>query len=138
MKKIMNKQSLFLLLCCVFGCMAYSFFRFSKKEDGTKKIRIALFQPATHPALEEIAQGFMDTMQNDTSFEYQFDRYNANGNKILMQAQGQEILTRNYDLIFTIGLGCSVTIKDIKKGILHQWFLLLLMILPSLICKVLV
>jgi putative ABC transport system substrate-binding protein len=75
--------------------------------------RIAIFQPVTHPALDEIAQGFIDTMQEDTSLQYRFDRYNGNGNKILMQAQAQEMLQKNYDLIFTIGVGCSVTIKDL-------------------------
>src|SRR3989338_2667001 len=81
----------------------------------TDVCRIAIFQPASHPALDEIAQGFIDTMQTDSSLHYQFDRYNGNGNKILMQAQAQEMLQKNYDLIFTIGVGCSVTIKDLCK-----------------------
>jgi len=52
-------------------------------------------------------------MESDTPLHYKFDRYNGNGNKILMQAQAQEILQKNYDLIFTLGVGCSVTIKDL-------------------------
>ena len=84
----------------------------SRPSDG-KIVRIAIFQPATHSALDEIAQGFVDTMQENSSLNYMFDRYNANGNKILMQAQAQEMLQKNYDLIFTIGVGCSVTVKDL-------------------------
>jgi len=74
--------------------------------------RIAVFQPVTHPALDEIAQGYIDTMQKDAQFLYQFDRYNGNGNKILMRAQAQEMLSKNYDLIVTIGAGCTLTMKE--------------------------
>jgi len=95
-----------------------SIFACSVKKQDDSVLRIGIFQPATHPALDEIAQGFIDAMQIDTDSIYQFDRFNGNGNKILMQAQAQEMLQAEYDLIFTIGVGCSVTIKDLcqKKG----------------------
>lgn len=115
MKKFMNKNIVLFSLLIIVGCAYVASFVSLKKETGAQPIRIAIFQPATHPALDEIAQGFIDTMQDGTSLQYKFDRYNGNGNKILMQAQAQEILQAHYDLIFTIAVGCSVTIKDLCK-----------------------
>ena len=113
MKKFMNKNIVLFSLLIIVGCAYVASFVSLKKETGAQPIRIAIFQPATHPALDEIAQGFIDTMQDGTSLQYKFDRYNGNGNKILMQAQAQEILQAHYVLIFTIAVGCSVTIKDL-------------------------
>jgi len=79
----------------------------------TNACRIAIFQPATHPALDEIAQGFIDTMQKNAALDYRFDRYNGNGNKILMQALTQEIVQKDYDLIFTIAVSPSIMIKNL-------------------------
>ena len=111
---------LFVGFVCV-GFVRYLFLE-SMKSDTSKldvvhALRIAIFQPATHPALDEIAQGFIDVM-NDSDHEYIFTRYNANGNKILMYAQAQEMLQQSYDLVFTIGLGCSVAMKELtaKQG----------------------
>lgn len=111
---IKNKSILLLSLLITFLVVGFiHFFVTENKKSGVALTRIAIFQPVTHPALDEIAQGFIDTMESDTPLHYKFDRYNGNGNKILMQAQAQEILQKNYDLIFTLGVGCSVTIKDL-------------------------
>lgn len=42
-----------------------------------------------------------------------FTRYNAAGNKIIMRSQAEEILQNNYDLVFTIGVGCSLIMKEL-------------------------
>lgn len=86
-------------------------------QSAVTKKRIAIFEPATHPAINEIAQGFIDEM-NTSECHYVFTRYNANGNKMLLQAQAQEIVQSSYDLVFTIGLGCSVGMKEVtaKQG----------------------
>lgn len=115
----MNFQKNILIFVCVITALAiyYCAVRNHPHDsaiDHASMRRIAIFQPATHPALDEIAQGFIDTMKDHASFKYVFDRYNANGNKILMQAQAQEMLQKKYDLIFTIGVGCSVTVKDLS------------------------
>src|SRR5690348_15172932 len=78
--------------------------------DTEKRHRIAIFEPALHPAIDEISRGFMDTM-SDSQDRYEFKRFNANGNKMLMQAQAQEALHAGFDLLFTIGVGCSVAVK---------------------------
>jgi putative tryptophan/tyrosine transport system substrate-binding protein len=104
----------FVIACVSLGCfLVCDVDQKNSNQSGLPSVRIAIFQPATHPALDEIAQGYIDTMQKNALKQYIFDRYNANGNKILMQAQAQEMLQKNYDLIFTIGVGCSVTIKDL-------------------------
>ena len=111
---IKNKTILLLSLFVAVLAVGFMYYSLSKYEqNGVTLTRIAIFQPVTHSALDEIAQGFIDTMQDNASLNYKFDRYNGNGNKILMQAQAQEILQKNYDLIFTLGVGCSVTIKDL-------------------------
>ncbi|MBP6870198.1 ABC transporter substrate-binding protein [Candidatus Babeliales bacterium] len=95
------------------GIFSFLLMNCSQQKNSSQQISIAVFQPATHPALDEIAQGFIDTMQKGALKDYVFDRYNANGNKVLMQAQAQEILQKNYDLVFTIATSPSVVIKDL-------------------------
>lgn len=75
--------------------------------------RIALFEPAVHPAIEEISQGFRKTMQASNTAQYKFTTYNAQANKTLLRGQAEEIIENNYDLIFTIGAGCTQTIKEL-------------------------
>lgn len=77
--------------------------------------RIALFVPAVHPAMDEIIQGFKETITNASKKCYAFDEYNANGNSTLLRAQADEIIQHNYDLVFTIGAKCSQTIFELGK-----------------------
>lgn len=79
--------------------------------DGT--CRIALFAPASHPAMDEIAEGFMKTMKKENALTYQFDHYNANGNKTLLRAQAEEIIHQNYDLVLSIGADASRTLHEL-------------------------
>ena len=82
-------------------------------------MRVAIFTPTTHPALEEVEQGFRETIQKLSSKPYVFTTFNANGNRSLLRAQAEEIVGGAYDLIFTMGALCSQTIAELlqKKGI---------------------
>jgi putative ABC transport system substrate-binding protein len=82
-------------------------------------LRIALFTPVTHPALEEVEQGFKETIQKCSSKPYVFTTFNANGNRTLLRAQAEEMVSGSYDLIFTMGAHCSQTVAELlrKKGI---------------------
>lgn len=78
-------------------------------QDG---IRIALLTPVTHPALQEVEQGFKETLQQ-TLPSARYTTFNANGNKTLLRAQAEELVAGNYDLIFTMGAGASQTVAEL-------------------------
>lgn len=85
------------------GFVVDRIFRARNNVDRVAHYRIAIFEPASHPAMDEIADGFITTMKNNAPVQYVFDRYNANGNKTLLRSQAEEIIQRNYDLIMPIG-----------------------------------
>ena len=58
-------------------------------------------------------QGFINTLKNSTKATYTFDTYNANGNRMLMRSQIEEIIQSNYDLIFTIGAQATQLTKEV-------------------------
>jgi len=76
--------------------------------------KIAMFQPATHPALDEIVHACITTM-NAGEKQYDFHIFNANGNTMLLQAQAAEMVQAGYDLIVTVGVGCSVAVTEIAN-----------------------
>lgn len=88
-------------------------------KSGTP-FNIAIFEPAPHPAIDEITTGFKKTLEKNGTKKYAFTVYNANGNKTLLRAQAEEIVHHHYDLIFTIGAGCTQLIKELttKKHIM--------------------
>jgi len=91
-----------------------------QKISDSNVIRIAVFTPTTHPALEEIEQGFKETLQTLSAKSYAFTTYNANGNRTLLRAQAEEIVQGSYDVICTLGAMCSQTIAELlhKRGVL--------------------
>lgn len=81
--------------------------------------KIALLLPASHPALDEISEGFTRILKSEIAGALHFTVYNANGNKTLLRAQSEEIVNGDYDLVFTIGTACTETMKELttKKQI---------------------
>lgn len=73
--------------------------------------KIAIMLPVTHPALEEISQGFIDTLQR--VLPVHVDTFNAQGDRTLMRSQAEEVVARGYDLIFTIATAPAVIIKEV-------------------------
>ena len=119
----MNKNMVCVVALVITGIigLSYAYIRngglFGDQQAGSA--RIAIFVPAVHPAMDEIERGFKERVATgDTSIA--FDIYNANGNKALLRGQAEEILSHNYDLIFTIGAQCSQVIHElsIKKQLL--------------------
>lgn len=96
----------------------FSFFNLSSFISHADAINIAILTPTTHLALEEIEQGFKETMRKG-NLNYSFTTFNANGNKTLLRAQAEEIIQRKFDLIFTIGAGTTQIIAELlsKKNI---------------------
>jgi putative ABC transport system substrate-binding protein len=115
LKKQCSNIPLFVLVLVTVGYIFYTYKKTQPKNTTGTTYRIAIFEPALHPAIEEIAQGFMDTMNAKglaAGITYEYTEYNATGNKILMQAQAQEILRGDYDLVFTIGFNPSFMAKE--------------------------
>lgn len=83
-----------------------------KEKTGTA-FKVAIFEPAPHPAIDEISNGFKQTLEDQGTHPYDFKIFNANGNKTLQRSQADEIVHGNYDLIFTIGAGCTQIIKEL-------------------------
>ena len=76
----MKKLSIILLIGISCALMLYVvLLLIADKSACTKfgKKRIALFTPATHPALEEIEQGFKETLQKLHSDSFIFTSFNA-------------------------------------------------------------
>lgn len=79
--------------------------------SNDEQFRVAIFVPASHPALEEIRKGFIDTLNRLVSCRY--DDYNANGNRTLMRNQAEEMVAKQYDLIFTIAAAPALLVKEV-------------------------
>lgn len=75
------------------------------------QFRVAILIPVSHPALEEIRKGFVDTLEKFVACKY--DDYNANGNRALMRSQAEDIVSKNYDLVFTIATGPALIMKEV-------------------------
>src|SRR3990167_473247 len=103
------------ITCAVLYFMLPNFLGTKIEHQHGEQLRIALFTPTTHPALEEIEQGFKETLQQLSSKPYLFTTFNANGNRTLLRAQAEEMVSNKYDLLFTIGATCSQTVAELLK-----------------------
>lgn len=111
----MNNRTLLLTIALTIGAASIGYYLVKKQpknKDG-QTYRIAIFEPASHPAMDEIAQGFTDTITKNSSADYTFKRYNANGNQTLLRALAEEIVQQNYDLVMTIGADPSKTMHEL-------------------------
>lgn len=105
-----------LLFLFVFGIMLKKHIPFF---DGVKQAsfdhdaayNIAILVPVAHPAIDEIRQGFIETLNK--SFCCVYDDYNANGNRTLLRSQAEAIVEKGYDLIFTIATGPALIMKEV-------------------------
>ncbi len=75
--------------------------------------QVAILTPVTHPALEQIENGFKDQLTN-AKVPCVFTTYNANGNQALMRSQVEEILHKKYDLIFTVATHATKLMKEVS------------------------
>jgi len=112
----MNFKSLLIIAPIVIGVIVGTYYYSSthkSEKNSIQSYRIAIFEPASHPAMDEIAQGFVDTIEKNSTAPYSFKRYNANGNQTLLRAQAEEIIQQNYDLVMTIGADPSKTMHEL-------------------------
>lgn len=113
MKKFFLVLTIFAII--VVGSIGFNYFAPEKGAKAVNDYRIAIFTPVTHAALQEIEQGFKETLLNDAALHTSFITYNANGNKTLARAQADEIINSKYNLIFSIGSSCTQLIAEIAK-----------------------
>lgn len=109
----MNIRNLIVFIVIATSIGYYYTNQMKQSTSSGKIYRIALFAPASHPAMDEIQDGFITSMKKESALNYQFDRYNANGNKTLLRAQAEEILHQNYDLAMSIGADASRTLHEL-------------------------
>jgi len=115
----MIKKLLLVIGCVIVGVALYMKLLPASAHSGDHQVRIALFVPISHPALEEVERGFKETMDTQYTAPYRYTCFNAQGNKSLLRAQAEEIIAGNYDLVVTLGATCSETIVGLikKKGV---------------------
>lgn len=77
--------------------------------------RIAVVQPATHPSMDEITQGFIQTIEKESQNLYNFTVFNANNNVMLMRAQIEEVVQQEFDLVMTIGSKATQLAKEVAQ-----------------------
>jgi putative ABC transport system substrate-binding protein len=97
----------FLLLLC--GCNV----------QNKHKVPIAILTPVTHPSLEQVEKGIIQTMEALSPGRYEFFTYNAAGNKTLMRSELEEIARKDYALLFTIATAPSQMATELfsKRGL---------------------
>lgn len=115
---ILNVVLLFFAVPAITDFIQKSFMHQPVEQGGKAPLRVAILTPVSHPSLEKIEQGFKDTLTSLGKNHYQCDVFNAGGNKTLLRAQAEEIVQKDYDLIFTIATQPSQLIKELctKKG----------------------
>lgn len=81
--------------------------------QSKEKYRIAIMMPMHHPALDDIKEGFITEITQHMSVEC--DTFVGNGNRSLMRAQAEEIIQKEYDLVFAITTVCALLIKEVTE-----------------------
>lgn len=94
----------------------------SETGHNDRAYSIAIMVPTSHPALDKITEGFIETINKErvasghtSKIKAKFYIYNAQANRTLMRAQAEEIVSQNYDLIFTVGAACSLMAQEITN-----------------------
>lgn len=113
----MKTLSIILAISVLLNIMV--FLKETEPAKEQKTIRIAILTPVTHPSLEQIERGFVESLSKDRALNCQFVTYNAQGNKTLMRSELEEIGRKQYDLLFAISTSPARMAKEVfeKKGL---------------------
>ncbi len=119
----MNKTVFLALIALFFSGSVNLYFlhgKQHKKVDKKQTAQVAILSPMSHPAITEIEQGCIETLEKSTAVNYVCTVFNANGNTSLMRSEAEEILNGTFDAVFTIGVQATQTMNELthKKQIL--------------------
>ena len=78
-----------------------------------KTYNVAILVPVSHPALEEIQQGFIQTLLEKVNISY--DIFNGNGDRLLMRSQAEHAMQKGYDLICALTTPISLICKEVSS-----------------------
>lgn len=106
----------YLILFTLSTAIVLLYFTINKDHAMKSEIyRIAIFEPASHPAIDEIVDGYITTLQKGMKKECFFKRYNANGNKTLLRSQAEDIIQQEYNLIMPIGADPTCMMHELTR-----------------------
>lgn len=118
MKTVLIILSISILINIIMG-VTYMNQKQTQINREQKSLRVAILTPVTHPSLEQIERGFVETLSKDRELDVQFVTYNAQGNKTLMRSEIEEIARQQFDLLFAISTSPARMAKEVfeKKGL---------------------
>lgn len=83
-------------------------------KTSSKKYKIAILEPLSHPALDEIQNGFMETIKKIYPNAH-FDFYDGNNDRMLMRSQIEKVYSEQYDLICAVTTASALLCKEISQ-----------------------
>ena len=84
------------------------------KTSDKDRYKIAVMIPHKSHLFEKTYQGFIDTINQQTSHLFEFTIFNAQGSLLQARRQIEDVLTHMYDLIFSLGTLCTLLAKDVS------------------------
>ncbi|MDR3646985.1 MAG: ABC transporter substrate-binding protein [Candidatus Babeliales bacterium] len=106
------KRILLLSIIIAFATGLYCFKQLQVVEENSNAKRIAILLPLSHPALDEIKDGFIKTLSE--KMEINYDVYNGNGDRLLMRTQAQKAFDNNYDLVLAISTPIALICNSVS------------------------
>jgi len=76
--------------------------------------RIAILVPSSAKVVLEIVDGFKDTLYSLGLDSCEYKLYNGNGQRSLIPSQVEDILQSRYDLVFSLGMQATTTLKELS------------------------
>ena len=86
-----------------------------KDKRGAKKVSIALLHPASSCLVDMIIQGFKDELEKGSHLECSYADYDNRGDRTLLRSHVEDVISKDFDLIFTTGQATSILTAEILR-----------------------
>lgn len=80
-----------------------------------KQYCVAILTPISVPALDSIERGVKETLESSKAAGYQFETFNANGDRTLMNSYAQKITQGSFDAIVTLGSSATQIMYEVSS-----------------------